>query len=201
MPSAVTRHSVAPGRRRGIEGILLSVRARGLGRTLGLVDRSEKPGSALPVSKRNNPIWDGYCSTARRTRLGERQESHHRLCLNNSAGGAVNTFCEARVEAATHGSGPTSACIRQLSRASKALDAVVPATTAFMCVALSAIDRGAYFPISSEGRRVHPKYCSTRCGTSAGRNGRKQDLWWRGFEWVYLGRRRVSTSDQRCTRK
>jgi len=54
MPSAVTRHSVAPGRRRGIGGILLSVPARGLGRTL--VDRSEKPGSALPVSKRNNPI-------------------------------------------------------------------------------------------------------------------------------------------------
>jgi len=56
MPSAVTRHSVARGRRRGIGGILLSVPARSLGCTLGLVDGSEKPDSALPVSKRNNPI-------------------------------------------------------------------------------------------------------------------------------------------------
>ena len=38
------------------DGFLLSVPARGLGCTLGLVDGSEKPDSALPVSKRNNPI-------------------------------------------------------------------------------------------------------------------------------------------------
>jgi len=53
--------------------VALGVPARGLESTLGLVDASEKPDSALPVSNRNNPIWGRYWSTARRTRLGGRQ--------------------------------------------------------------------------------------------------------------------------------